>query len=182
MRSTVRTTIVAAFAGLTAASPASAELLRFTLTGSYSAVWFIDSRPTPDAVGTVSFVLNDVPGNYSEIPGNTGSVNSLADFEFYNSDFGGGFYASNFYDGNDLLITDGPKLFSGTLAAPIFSAGNFTLTDFSDRTISYNLTIDGAAASAVPEPTSWALMILGFGVVGGGMRYRRPTKATVQFV
>lgn len=29
------------------------------------------------------------------------------------------------------------------------------------------------AAAAVPEPTTWATLVVGFGVVGGGMRYRR---------
>ena len=28
--------------------------------------------------------------------------------------------------------------------------------------------------SGAPEPTSWALMITGFGLLGGAMRYRRP--------
>ncbi|MFW2850490.1 PEPxxWA-CTERM sorting domain-containing protein [Sphingomonas sp. TX0543] len=31
----------------------------------------------------------------------------------------------------------------------------------------------GAAGGAVPEPATWALMILGFGVVGGAMRRRK---------
>lgn len=33
--------------------------------------------------------------------------------------------------------------------------------------------LDGRAFNAVPEPASWALMIAGFGVVGGAMRRRR---------
>ena len=33
-----------------------------------------------------------------------------------------------------------------------------------------------AAASAVPEPASWALMILGFGLVGGVLRRRSPSR------
>ena len=35
------------------------------------------------------------------------------------------------------------------------------------------------AFAAVPEPTTWALMILGFGVVGAGLRRRQ--KATIAF-
>lgn len=34
---------------------------------------------------------------------------------------------------------------------------------------------------AVPEPTSWAMMILGMGVVGGAMRRRQKTRITVRF-
>ncbi|RYY06694.1 MAG: PEP-CTERM sorting domain-containing protein, partial [Alphaproteobacteria bacterium] len=33
------------------------------------------------------------------------------------------------------------------------------------------------AIGAVPEPGSWALMIVGIGVIGGGMRRRRATRA-----
>nr|WP_239024493.1 PEPxxWA-CTERM sorting domain-containing protein [Sphingomonas corticis] len=40
--------------------------------------------------------------------------------------------------------------------------------------------INGAIAAGVPEPATWALMILGFGAVGGEMR-RRQAKASVRF-
>ena len=35
--------------------------------------------------------------------------------------------------------------------------------------------LDGVSLSAVPEPASWALMIVGFGAVGGTMRQRKRT-------
>lgn len=35
-----------------------------------------------------------------------------------------------------------------------------------------------AATGAVPEPASWAMMMLGFGAIGGAMRRRRPTVTT----
>ena len=35
--------------------------------------------------------------------------------------------------------------------------------------------------AGVPEPATWALMILGFGAVGGAMRRRQSTKATLRF-
>ena len=41
---------------------------------------------------------------------------------------------------------------------------------------SNSFEIDNLAVSGVPEPTSWALMIGGFGFVGGSMRARRSTK------
>ncbi len=34
---------------------------------------------------------------------------------------------------------------------------------------------------AIPEPTTWALFILGFGVVGGALRRRRPARAKLHF-
>ncbi len=42
-----------------------------------------------------------------------------------------------------------------------------------------NLTY--SAAGAVPEPATWALMILGFGAVGGAMRRRQSVAAKVHF-
>ncbi len=38
-----------------------------------------------------------------------------------------------------------------------------------------------ASFGAVPEPATWALMILGFGVVGGAMRRRQSATAKVHF-
>jgi hypothetical protein len=42
----------------------------------------------------------------------------------------------------------------------------------------YTLTIDGPGTiapigGAVPEPATWAMMLAGVGMIGGGMRYRR---------
>ena len=54
--------------------------------------------------------------------------------------------------------------FYATAGTP-FQARNF---DIGFRTI-----VDTSALPAVPEPATWALMILGFGAVGGGLRYRR---------
>lgn len=40
-------------------------------------------------------------------------------------------------------------------------------------------TATGSFSSAVPEPGTWAMMLLGFGLVGAAMRRRRPAVATV---
>lgn len=34
---------------------------------------------------------------------------------------------------------------------------------------------------AVPEPATWAMMLIGFGAVGGAMRYKRKVKASLSF-
>lgn len=47
---------------------------------------------------------------------------------------------------------------------------------------SWTLTLTGAQAGAVPEPATWAMMILGFGFVGGTMRTaRRRQKTAVSY-
>lgn len=43
-----------------------------------------------------------------------------------------------------------------------------------------NLTLNGPGGGVVPEPSAWALLILGFGAVGAGMR-RRSARANVAF-
>jgi autotransporter-associated beta strand protein len=45
--------------------------------------------------------------------------------------------------------------------------------------LTYNLTGGGILVSSVPEPESWALMILGFGLMGTVLRRRRDVAATV---
>ena len=45
------------------------------------------------------------------------------------------------------------------------------------NTKNYAFSIAGAA----PEPATWAMMILGFGMVGGAMRRRPQVRATIRF-
>jgi len=63
----------------------------------------------------------------------------------------------------------GPVLFSGPTTAPVFVDGTYNL----DR--SYTGSISTLVINSVPEPTSWALMIAGVGVLGGAIRRRSHT-------
>ncbi len=45
--------------------------------------------------------------------------------------------------------------------------GAVTLSNFS------NGTFGAVVAGAVPEPTTWAMMLIGFGMIGAAVRYRR---------
>ena len=71
----------------------------------------------------------------------------------------------------------GPALFTGTTAAPQFKTGTFDLAlqpknvPSDVQTFDQRVTISSLAA-AVPEPSVWAMMILGFGAVGGCLRRR----------
>ncbi|EQA98614.1 hypothetical protein L288_20395 [Sphingobium quisquiliarum P25] len=49
--------------------------------------------------------------------------------------------------------------------------GNYTLT--------YNYT--AAPLPAVPEPATWAMMLLGFGMIGFAARQRRRAKTEIKF-
>ncbi|MEG3123520.1 PEPxxWA-CTERM sorting domain-containing protein [Sphingomonas sp. GB1N7] len=71
---------------------------------------------------------------------------------------------------------------TGNALQSLSGAAYTTLTDAgSGQTLDVPFTINGTvAASAVPEPATWAMMIGGFGMVGGAMRSRR-RKTTISF-
>ncbi len=50
------------------------------------------------------------------------------------------------------------------------------ITGITLESSSNSFEIDNLAVSGVPEPASWAMMIGGFGIVGGSMRARRSVK------
>jgi len=165
--------LVAAAATLSFTAPAQAALLDFTITGDYTASFQLDSSPVPsDSASGLGFVLWDVPG----FPD---AAISLADIYFYNAGVGGGMEISDFYGSSTLLVTDGPQLYSGSEFAPTFLLGTYALTQYQGSG-TYTLTIADAAAGAVPEPATWAMMIGGFGLVGAAMR-RRAGKVSVSF-
>ncbi len=89
-----------------------------------------------------------------------------------------------FLDGNDNVVFPGT---GGTVTTnPLIVYGQSTYADSSstltDPTIEFGQNGffgPNFLLSAVPEPASWALMILGFGMIGAAVR-RRPETATVR--
>jgi hypothetical protein len=89
------------------------------------------------------------------------------------------------YIGPDFQTSGGPFasiVFAGLSASSTF--GGLALDGFSSRAISnsgvgtvgtasFNNGAVGVAAAALPEPTSWSLLIVGFGGAGGLLRARR---------
>ncbi len=71
----------------------------------------------------------------------------------------------------------GPGAFGGLTSAVGARSAEFTCDFNGDMACGvYDLqfgTFAGSAVSAVPEPATWALAIVGFGVVGAGLRHRR---------
>ncbi len=60
-----------------------------------------------------------------------------------------------------------------------FDFGNARVTQVILTSSGNSFEIDNFAAAAVPEPATWAMMIMGFGAVGAMVRRRRPVMAGV---
>jgi choice-of-anchor C domain-containing protein len=112
------------------------------------------------------------------------------------------FWASMNPDGGDPVRT-GTVSFGGITLPFAYSSSN-SLTDMMWAPYSFNFVATGSSSSlsfaadgsagccygpaldnvslaaAVPEPATWAMMLLGFGAIGLGMRRRRSTLALAQ--
>lgn len=156
-----------------AAAPSHAAILNFVLSGSRDAIFQLDSNPIPTTSSTSVFgdqiQFSDVAGTFGGVTGVASSIR-----------FGSGLFASLNINGTPLGFTQfaGPSLFGGTFNAPVFSPGTFALTSIVSG--SSTLTISEAVSSAVPEPATWAMMIVGLGLSGAALRARRRPLAAVQ--
>lgn len=82
----------------------------------------------------------------------TANNNQVSQATYSGSEFGG-------------IGQDGRVTFDTGSSSFLISAVNFASTD-------YSFELD-SIASAAPEPGTWAMMILGFGLAGAGLRSRR---------
>lgn len=167
-----------------AAAPAWAAPLLFQISGDQTYAFIIDSNPVPSNVsdGKGFFTISNVAGTF-------GANGLFANASFFRTgaaaqdggielDIPGGNF---FFAGTVFLAPENQKfpgqLFIGTLSAPIFKLGEFVLLDQTGT--KQRLSISAAPLSAVPEPATWAMMLLGFGMVGFGLR-RRAARVTTR--
>jgi hypothetical protein len=150
-----------------AAAPASAQLLTFNLTGSRTATFtLIGSAPnsfTSNALTGNQIFFNNVAGTFGGTAGTANisfGTNLIADLNIQSASLG------------FTQLSAPGDLFSGPASSPTFNLGTFTLSGgFTAGPAT--LTISQAAVAAVPEPGTWALMLIGFGAIGVSMRRRR---------
>ena len=112
-----------------------------------------------------------------------------------------GFDLGSADDYNSILVTfvgGATQLFSGALLNPpgpatgnqsiagtngrvtIFNNGMGAITSAQFASTSNSFEFDNIGVAAVPEPATWAMMILGFGLVGGALRRRSAQAKTAR--
>ena len=65
-----------------------------------------------------------------------------------------------------------PQVYTGPESAPVFAPGVFDTYDPADG-------LTGSLTISLPEPSSWAMMLVGFGGLGAAMRSRRKRASTI---
>jgi PEP-CTERM motif-containing protein len=195
---------VGAAALLTAALPAAAQVVlqdNFDsapqiLNWAGDSVFASTSAPASvDLIGTGFFDLQPGHGNYLDLDGSTGSGNNPAGQITSVDSFAAGAYSLSFLlGGNDRISqTQSTTISLGDWSTTItpgasdpftqhdFSfttntAGQLTFTENGPSNQQGNL-LDDVKLTAVPEPASWALMLVGFGGLGAVLRSRRSLTA-----
>jgi hypothetical protein len=142
---------VAAAATLLASNAEATDHLLATFTGpGVSASW--DQALTAQPLAFTNGFFTDVAvWDYTDSLGGTDSFVS-----YFSAAFDGGWE-----DAASDFSPTGDQVYSGSEAAPVFSAGSFVESDGT-------LTL-----TAVPEPAAWAMMLVGFGLVAAAARGRR---------
>lgn len=99
-------------------------------------------------------------------------------FQYGHNDLGGAASRTASYSVGALagsVTHTGPGFNYNSLSATFLGTGGLTTLTFANVGGSDNagIALDAVSVSAIPEPATWALMIMGFGVVGGAMRIRK---------
>ena len=167
----MKLTVMALAAGVAVVAllPTSAKAdVRFTISGDYAASFVLPTAPIPPdeyVVDGYSFSLTDVGGSF-------GGSSGVADLTFFNGGVTGGLLISRAQpDGFTDFLFDASnfQLYTGTERSPVFrpSVQPYQLDGLSTPGTFF------VSIAAVPEPASWAMMVGGFALVGGAMRYRK---------
>jgi hypothetical protein len=143
---------------------AQAAVVDFALTGGYAANWRIDTATPPFSSDASGFTYSQVMGTFP------GARSLGVDIDFLASLSGGGLRLTDAEEGTIFTWAGGSQLFDGATSAPSFRLGTFSLLDRNGNAAT--LSISDPAAAAIPEPASWAMMMIGFAASGMAVRRR----------
>lgn len=184
----IRTWLVATAVALAGLMPTTASAAVVIRTYTFNASNFFPAAATPPTnpvTGSFTITLDDAT-NIFDAPGTiTNSLNipvaSSILFSHETGPFGFVRFGGSENGSGALVLGTNDILFqySPTFGGVLLYSSSLTPTA-NYFTIDVDVTVtDGI--SAVPEPSSWAMMIAGFGVIGGAMRrkHRRQVPAAV---
>lgn len=133
------------------------------------------------AGGTATYLLGALVGG---VQFDWGSIDDFNTFTV-NGTLNGQSFTRNFVPGtaNFLEPADGNQIAPGTNGRfTVFGNAGEVINSISFASSTNSFEIDNiATTAAVPEPATWAMMVLGFASVGFAMRRRKSVKTTVQF-
>lgn len=170
---------IVAAASVAIATPASAAYY-FTLTSSADptthTTFQIEDGFTPDASSSSSFTVNVFTQEVTD--------DSISAAMPSSATFAPAKAVPNFILGKT-QYTGSQRLYTGTTSNPTgFVLGDFTLGSFDgegEALPDSTLSIRSDTIAAVPEPASWAMMMIGFGAVGFAIRRRPTAVARIRF-
>ncbi len=147
---------------------------------------FVATSSFGGAYGSFSFITPDFINSSST----SGTSIGLANLTSCSVTFGGGTCGNQILLNNASSFTSTPSdaisfgTSNGQGAAYYFADGAFTNFGTYSNIIfgsgqAATLRISLAPTAAVPEPATWAMMLLGFGGIGVSLRRRRNTKAGI---
>jgi PEP-CTERM motif len=148
-----RAVVIALTLSSAAAAGAHAGEILFTITGAGAdpnSTFVLPENPSPDVVRPgLYFGFFSVPASIEGSPG------SLFGLDLFNTSNGGGLSDQTFYD----LM--GAQLYAGPEGSPTFVPGVYAnmFNQITGNTDTVTLTV-------VPEPSIWAMMLLGFAGLG----------------
>jgi hypothetical protein len=164
--------IIAALAAATAATPA---LAAFTLSNSEGGDGFVvvNSPTVFTLYGNNDGIGNNV-ASYGDVATTAATISGK--WRYYTLDVDG----STFDPAGFFINSVFTQLSTSSIPRPAFQTGTFSFSvNPGDSFGFYVQSTDGALGrgvltiGAVPEPESWAMLIAGFGLVGGMARRRR---------
>jgi PEP-CTERM motif len=154
-----------------------ATVLDFSFSGNLgggvteTASWSMDSNPNVITFTTGSFTLVTTSGGTEFRSDLVPSTSTFDAVQFDAPGVPSGVEFNTVGVAFNVFDRFGSQIYTGSESAPVFAPGTFVGT-------LGTLTITDAVTTAVPEPSTWAMMLLGF--LGLGlMTYRRNSKTAL---
>ncbi|WP_299309990.1 PEPxxWA-CTERM sorting domain-containing protein [uncultured Croceicoccus sp.] len=125
-----------------------------------------------------------------------GFITGFGKLSFWRASYGGGFRFSgpDIFDGQErtkqYISVQSTSLFTGSASTPNYKLGTFKMSYMShnEPKMGYwgTLSVSSVGSTpytpgAVPEPSTWAMMLLGFGAIGYAMRRRQKIATQVSY-